>query len=474
MRSVVRTLSTSRVRLPQLRDLSIVLRHESQHTKCQSRILVIARFKNCALGEGKGDKMMPKAVAVLFLLAAMVGGAIVMWLALTRPSSTIAANSGDRELVLRNLETVSIEVRVGEFSAVLSPGESGRFSLPDGTQNQLDVPLLLVSSRGSLAVQLPSDFGGAPLHITVAGSPAMVADFSSIPPTQLVSSAEASSGLATSGTSIRCGDWRTLEDAQQNGLGAKVFVFPPHGDLVTLASGAELVRIPPGVYVQGASPPSRAANRLNQSRVTTITRGFYMLRTEVTTSLWASMSGGPAPSASLADLPKGDVSWNDARQFCERISRKGGLAFRLPTEAEWEYACRAGTTSDFFFLDPYQSNRWAWSSQNSFGRPRPVASLAPNPWGLYDMAGSVRELCQDWFGLYDPLDNVDPTGPRSGSLVVRRGGSYALSRDALPSPSRDNQGPDYHYPDVGFRVVVDEESVSENESRRRGIALEPR
>ncbi len=416
---------------------------------------------------------MRTTVRVLLVLAATIGSAIAMWWALTLASPTIAADSEGRQLVLRNRETVSLEIRVGEFSAVLSPGESGRFLLPDGTQDHLNVPLLLRSTRGSLAVEMPSDFGGTPLHITVADGPAMAADLSSIPPMQLVRSAEASSEPAGSETSIRCGDWRTLEDAQRNGLGAKVFVFPPHGDLVTLTSGAELVRIPPGVYVQGASPPSRAANRLNPSRVTTITRGFYMLRTEVTTSLWASIRGDPAPSASLAALAKGDVSWNDARQFCEQIARREGLAFCLPTEAEWEYACRAGTTADFFFIDPYQSNRWAWSSQNSFGRPRPVASLAPNAWGLYDMAGSVRELCQDWFGSYDPLDNVDPTGPRSGSLVVRRGGSYALSRDALDSPSRDNQGPDDHYPDVGFRMVVDEDSVSENDSRRRASAREP-
>jgi len=146
------------------------------------------------------------------------------------------------------------------------------------------------------------------------------------------------------------------------------------------------------------------------------------------------------------------VSWNDAQLFIERLNMvMGKKTYRLPTEAEWEYACRAGTNT-----------LWSWGkNESSLGKYAVCGSTAagavgtkkPNQWGLYDMHGNVREWCHDWFGIYPNGVQVDPTGPATGSNRVVRGGGFYSSARTVRSALRGFASSDGCYPDVGFRLL---------------------
>ena len=156
------------------------------------------------------------------------------------------------------------------------------------------------------------------------------------------------------------------------------------------------------------------------------------------------------------------VSWNDAVAYCEWISKQTGKKFRLPTEAEWEYACRAGNTKPFNTGDnlttsqanydgnyPYNNNRKGVYRQNTV----PVNSFAPNAWGLYNMHGNVWEWCSDWYGTYGSGTVINPAGPAKGSDRVLRGGSWDFPAVSCRSALRNYSQPDYRDIDVGFRLV---------------------
>lgn len=178
------------------------------------------------------------------------------------------------------------------------------------------------------------------------------------------------------------------------------------------------------------------------------------------------------------NYPATFVSWNDAVEFCKRLSGKEGVTYRLPTEAEWEYCCRAGTATRFSCGDePEKLRNYAWflSIQPPLSRPNKglprdgttmneryahrVAKKLPNAWGLYDMHGNVDEWCQDWYGDYGNASVVDPVGPKDGQFRVSRGGAWLSNAHACASGARFPAPSKPRTSTLGFRVVRTSQST---------------
>ncbi len=215
--------------------------------------------------------------------------------------------------------------------------------------------------------------------------------------------------------------------------------------------------IPPGTFMMGSpsSEPKRDSDE-TQHRVT-LTKGFYMQTTEITQGQWkAVMGGNPSHFKSCGDhCPVESVFWNDCQEFIRKLNQLAGTnRYRLPTEAEWEYAARAGSSARWSFGDnEAQLKEYAWYSENSGGKTQSVARKKPNAWGLYDMHGNVWEWCQDWYGKYPSGSVTDPTGPSSGSYRVLRGGSWDSSAGYCRSAYRFHYTPGGRYSLLGARLL---------------------
>ncbi|MDP6357199.1 MAG: SUMF1/EgtB/PvdO family nonheme iron enzyme [Planctomycetota bacterium] len=236
---------------------------------------------------------------------------------------------------------------------------------------------------------------------------------------------------------------------------------------LNLGEGVEvkLVLIRPGEFMMGSQTNSwgHHRNESPQHRVR-VTKPFYMGIHEVTEAQYSAVTGS-SPSRGGKDRPVGGVSWNDAMDFCSKLSKKTGKSVRLPTEAEWEYACRAGTTTLWSFGDNEGDlDKYAWYAHKRLKdeTTRDVGGKKPNPWGLYDMYGNVREWCLDRFAAdfykWAPTDN--PSGPETGMFRVLRGGSaynllFGRNAELARSARRAYGHPDIRNKEVGFRMVVE-------------------
>jgi formylglycine-generating enzyme required for sulfatase activity len=226
--------------------------------------------------------------------------------------------------------------------------------------------------------------------------------------------------------------------------------------------------IAPGTFTMGspASEQDRDSDEGPQTQVT-ITRGFWLGRYEVTQAEYQAVIGAnPSYFTGDASRPVEQVSWNDATNYCGKLTEQeraagrlpAGWAYRLPTEAEWEYACRAGTTTRFSWGDDpgySQLGNYAWYGANSGSQTHPVGQKQPNPWGLYDMPGNVWEWCWDWYRGSLPGGAVsDPRGPTSGSFRVFRGGCWGDYAQFCRSAFRysDEPGDRSYY--LGFRAAL--------------------
>lgn len=210
-----------------------------------------------------------------------------------------------------------------------------------------------------------------------------------------------------------------------------------------------LVRIPAGTFQMGSvegEPTERPVHRV------TITHDFWMGKFTVTQAQYEAVVGKNPSNWKRSDNPVERVRWEDTQDFISKINvLQDGFRFRLPTEAEWEYACRAGTTAETY--GPL--NEIAWYGSPLFGKTHPVGQKQPNAFGLYDMLGNVLEWCQDWFGPYSVEAQVDPEGPPSGKGQVARGGAYLADAKACRAATRIGPiPPRYSHPSLGFRVVA--------------------
>jgi formylglycine-generating enzyme required for sulfatase activity len=267
------------------------------------------------------------------------------------------------------------------------------------------------------------------------------------------------------------GDWKavlSLDPDNREGLQLKaaaekaaIMARAP----ITNTIGMKLNKIPAGTLLMG-SPESEADREDDETQhKVTITKPFYMQTTEVTQGQWKAVMGtepwkgqqavkeGPNNAASW-------VSWDDAMAYCKKLSEKEGKTYRLPTEAEWEYACRAGTKTTWSFGDDDKElGDYAWDIENTmyFGEEyaHQVELKKPNAFGLYDMHGNVLEWCHDYFeeDYYKQSPAKDPTGPTSGSFRVLRGGSWFLFARGTRSARRRWGDADYRDGSFGFRVV---------------------
>jgi formylglycine-generating enzyme required for sulfatase activity/tRNA A-37 threonylcarbamoyl transferase component Bud32 len=209
------------------------------------------------------------------------------------------------------------------------------------------------------------------------------------------------------------------------------------------------ILIPAGQFMMG-SDEYQDEKPIHQVR---ISRPFEMAKYEVTQEQWQTvMDDNPGAFKGEANLPVEQVSWDDVQEFILRMNaRKDGYVYRLPTEAEWEYACRAGTTGDY----AGDLDEMAWYSDNSDQKTHPVGEKMPNAWGLYDMHGNVWEWCRDWYAddYYKQSPNVDPTGSGTGSDRVIRGGGWGSAAQYLRSANRDGDAPAVRGILLGFRLV---------------------
>ncbi|HUH65612.1 MAG TPA: formylglycine-generating enzyme family protein [Syntrophales bacterium] len=231
-----------------------------------------------------------------------------------------------------------------------------------------------------------------------------------------------------------------------------VFVSTVAAQDKTFASsviGAKFVLIPAGTFMMGD---------VSEHQVT-ISKPYYMETTEVTQGQWRKVMGNnPSVFSTCGDnCPVENVSWGDAQEFIRRLNQKEGInKYRLPTEAEWEFACRAGAKSkEAPGSAEGNLGDYAWYEANSDRKTHPVAVKKPNPWGLYDMHGNVLEWCQDWQDDYPEKAMKDPKGPPSGQHKILRGGAWLGSPTTLRCTFRSQDYGIVKSNDIGFRLARD-------------------
>ena len=229
---------------------------------------------------------------------------------------------------------------------------------------------------------------------------------------------------------------------------------PKPGDVITNSLGMNLAYIPAGEFDMGSPEDEDGHNDDELRHHVIITKAFYIGTTEVTQAQWTKVMGFNRSSFKGDDLPVEKMSWTDAVNFCKKLSETEGKTYRLPTEAEWEYACRAGTAGAF--AGTGNIDDMAWYKANSNKTTHPVAMKQPNAWGLYDMHGNVAEWCSDRYLAEYPDESVtDQTGPESGKFRVVRGGSWDYRPLGCRAAARTSRRTSYQLANTGFRVVME-------------------
>ena len=231
----------------------------------------------------------------------------------------------------------------------------------------------------------------------------------------------------------------------------------------------ELVKIPAGTFMMGS--PKNELGRYNDEKLhqVTLSKDYWLGKYQVTQAQWRAIMGNNPSCFKSAKRPVENVSWDDAKSFCDKLNERyagnlpQGYKFDLPTEAQWEYACRAGTTTALnngtnLTDEKYHCSNLAevawYYYQNEKSKTHPVGQKRPNNAGLYDMHGNVWEWCRDWYGNYREGAVTDPVGPRTGSYRVFRGGSWCDNAKNCRSAYRSIWVPCNLFKYLGFRLAL--------------------
>lgn len=253
--------------------------------------------------------------------------------------------------------------------------------------------------------------------------------------------------------------WPPPHDANNTSKTTKnTSIPPPLGQKnFTNSTGMEFVLIPAGEFDMG-SPQNEAGRDDDEGPVhrVKIANAFYMSKYEVTQKQWRDVMGTDPSYFKSDSLPVEQVSWNEVQEFISRLNEKEGIdKYRLPSEAEWEYAARAGTTTRFYFGDDASKlGDYEWYDVNSGRETHEVGQKKPNPWGLYDMNGNVWEWMQDvYHNSYNGAPTDGSAWEGNGSHRVIRGGSFDYYAGHLRSANRNDRDPGYRHYSTGFRLL---------------------
>jgi formylglycine-generating enzyme required for sulfatase activity len=226
--------------------------------------------------------------------------------------------------------------------------------------------------------------------------------------------------------------------------------------------GMKFAWIPPGTFIMGSPNTEKGRGDDEIRHKVTLSKGLYLGVHAVTQEQWQSIMGSnPSHFKGEKNLPVEQVSWEDCQAFCKKLRQKAAKPYRLPTEAEWEYACRAGTTAPYHYGETVSTDQANYNGNFTFGNGKkgvyraktmPVGRFPANPWGLYDMHGNVWQWCQDWHGGYLQKDVTDPQGAKLGTNRVLRGGSWGSHPLFCRSANRNFSGPENRTEFYGLRV----------------------
>jgi len=232
-------------------------------------------------------------------------------------------------------------------------------------------------------------------------------------------------------------------------------VKPGKAEVIDLGKDVklEMVLIPAGKFKMGSPESEKGHSKAETQHEVILTKPFYLGKYEVTQEQWESVMGKNPSDTKGGKLPVTQVSWEDCQEFIKKLNAKTKGGYRFPTEAEWEYACRAGTTTAYSFggeITPKDANYF----DSKIGKPVAVGSYKGNAFGLYDMHGNVWEWCEDWYGSLQDGEVMDPKGPAKGEIRVLRGGSFFFYGSSARSSFRLFYYPTNRYLNFfGFRLA---------------------